>query len=45
MLNNIQKTIYNLSAIVPICVIFSIVWYVQMKTLTISIISIAVGFV
>lgn len=45
MLNNIQKTIYNLSAIVPICVIFSIVWYVQMKTLTISIISIAVGLV
>ncbi len=41
--NNIQKFIYNLSAVSPICFIFSIVWLIQKRTWNIPVIFIISG--
>ena len=41
--NKFQKIIYNFSAIVPLCLIFSIVWYIQNGTWTIPIVLVSSG--
>lgn len=40
MANNLQKLIYNLSAIAPLFLIFAILWYIQKQTQLISILCI-----
>jgi hypothetical protein len=43
MANNLQKLIYNLSAISPLSFIFAVIWYIQKRTLTIPIICVCGG--
>lgn len=41
--NRLQRFIYNLSAAVPLCFIFALVWYWQKKTIYIPCIAICIG--
>ena len=43
MANIIQRFIYNLSAVSPLCFVFAFVWYVQEGTIVVPIISAIVG--
>ena len=41
--NILQRLIYNLSAMAPLCFIFALVWYWQKKTMDIPYIAIGIG--
>ncbi len=43
MANNLQKFIYNLSAVSPLCFTFAILWYIQKQTLIVPIFCICLG--
>ncbi len=43
MANKLQKLIYNLSAVSPLCFTFAILWHIQKGTITVPIICAAVG--
>ena len=43
MANNLQKLIYNLSTVSPLCFTFAILWYIQKQTLAIPIICVCLG--
>lgn len=43
MANSFQKVLYNLSATVPLCFSFSIVWYLQKHTVSISLSFLVIG--
>ena len=43
MANNLQKLIYNLSAVSPLCFTFAILWYLQKHTLIVPIFCICLG--
>ena len=45
MANIIQKFIYNLSSVVPVLLIFSLVWKIQKNTNKVSIVLIVIAFV
>lgn len=45
MANNLQKLIYNLSAISPLCFVFAVLWYIQKQTLIIPIICAGIGII
>lgn len=45
MANGLQKLIYNMSVASPILVVFALVWYIQKKSWTISIICVVVAVV
>lgn len=44
MANNLQKLIYNLSAVSPLCFFFAFLWYIQKRTPIIPMICICFGF-
>ena len=41
--NILQRIIYNLSAMAPLCFIFALVWYWQKKTMDIPYIAMGIG--
>ena len=43
MANKLQKLIYNLSAMAPVLIVFSVVWYYQKKTIRVPLISAGVA--
>ena len=43
MANNLQKLIYNLSAVSPLCFTFAILWYIQKQTLTVPATCVCLG--
>lgn len=43
--NALQRFIYNSSTIAPLCLVFALVWYLQKRTIKISVIAICIGFV
>ncbi len=43
MANRFQKVIYNLSATVPLCFSFSVVWYLQKHTYFVPLIFLVIG--
>lgn len=45
MANNLQKLIYNLSAISPLCFVFAVLWYIQKQTLIVPIICAGIGII
>lgn len=45
MANNFQKILYNLSATVPLCFSFSVVWYLQKHTILVSLIFLIIGII
>lgn len=45
MANNLQKFIYNLSAVSPLCFTFAILWYIQKQTLIIPAFCVCLGAV
>lgn len=45
MVNNLQKLIYNLSAISPLCFVFAVLWYIQKHTLIMPAICVCIGII
>lgn len=45
MANNLQKLIYNLSAISPLCLVFAVLWYIQKQTLIIPVVCVCIGII
>lgn len=45
MANNLQKLIYNLSAISPLCFVFAVLWYIQKQTLIVPVICVGIGII
>lgn len=43
MANNLQKLIYNLSAVSPLCFTFAILWYIQKQTLIVTVACVCLG--
>ena len=43
MANIIQKIIYNLSAVSPLCFAFALVWYIQEKSMWVPLIAVGIG--
>ena len=43
MANIIQKIIYNLSAVSPLCFVFAFAWYIQEKSIWIPLIAVGIG--
>ena len=43
MANNLQKFIYNLSAVSPLCFTFAILWYIQKQTLIVPAVCVCLG--
>ena len=43
MANIIQKLIYNLSAVSPLCFAFAFVWYIQEKSIWVPLIAVGIG--
>lgn len=45
MANNLQKLMYNFSAILPLCFVFAALWYIQKQTLIVPIICAGIGII
>lgn len=45
MANKLQKLIYNLSTISPLCFVFAVLWYIQKQTLIIPTVCVCIGIV
>ena len=45
MANNLQKFIYNLSAISPLCFVFAVLWYIQKHTLIVPAVCVCIGII